>query len=80
MSNHRRTLLTGAGLLVALCGLVLFLNGVGTALYFLYGQSHPVSPVVAFSLELEHTLAGLVLVPVGLTIARRRPVLARLRR
>lgn len=80
MSNHRQTFLTGAGLLVALCGLVLFLNGVGTALYFLYGQSHPVSPAVAFSLELEHTLAGLVLLPVGLTVALRRPISDRWRR
>ena len=72
MSNQRQTLVTGLGLAVALCGLVLFLNGIGTAVHFLYGQSHPVPPAVAFSLELEHTLAGLVLLPVGLTVALRR--------
>ena len=37
MSTHRRTPLTGAGVLATLCGLVPFLNGGETALHFLYG-------------------------------------------
>ncbi|WP_410765862.1 hypothetical protein [Haloferax sp. DFSO60] len=70
-SLYSPRLLTGAGLVVAVCGLLLFLNGVGTALHFMYGQSHPVAPRVAFSLEIEHTVGGALLLVAGCGIAVR---------
>lgn len=54
------------GLLLGLCGVPLFLVGVGTAVDYLCCQSHPVPPAVAFSLKLEFTVAGSLLMVAGL--------------
>lgn len=53
------------GLVVGASGVPLFLLGVGTAIDYLCCQSHPVPPAVAFSLKLEFTVAGLLLMATG---------------
>jgi hypothetical protein len=53
------------GLAVGLCGLPLFLIGAGTTVDYLCCQSHPVPVAVAFSLKIEFTLAGLLLMLTG---------------
>ena len=56
------------GLLLGLCGIPLFLVGVGTAIDYLCCQSHPVPTAVAFSLKLEFTVAGSILMAAGLCL------------
>lgn len=65
-----------ASLVLGLCGLTLFLTGIGTAVDYLCCQSHPVPPAVAFSLRLEFTVAGLLLIIAGFGLVLLRPLSA----
>lgn len=59
-----------AGLLAGLVGLFLLFVGVGTAVDYLVAHSHNVGVVAAFALRAEFTVAGAVLLLVGIGVAR----------
>lgn len=63
-----------AGLVLGLCGLPLFLIGIGTAVDYLCCQSHPVPPAIAFSMRLEFTVAGLLLIIAGFGLVLLPPL------
>ena len=62
------------GLVVFLCGIPPLLYGLGTAYDYLCCQSHPVPTAVAFSLKIEFTVAGLVLLFVGVGLVVLPPL------
>lgn len=70
----RPELLRRIGLGVWLCGFPLFLIGVGTAVNYLCCQSHPVPAAVAFSLKIEFTVAGLLLMLTGFGLVLLPPL------
>lgn len=72
--NFQPKTLRRIGLVVGLCGFPLFLLGVGTAVDYLCCQSHPVPAVVAFSLKIEFTVAGILLMLTGFGLVLLPPL------
>ena len=75
-TTRQQKILIGVGSLLGLGGLLLLFIGIGTALDFVYAQSHPVSLATAFLSRIEYTVAGLTLLFVGFGLAVRQLVSA----
>lgn len=67
-STRRHRVFSIGTLVLSVVGGFLLLYGLGTALDFIYLQSHPVAPIEAFKIGVEYTVAGGVLLLVTLSV------------